>query len=623
MQVATIIPIARGIPFDTLTYYSADLLAPGTLVSIPFGKQLIIGVVMQSTPLTEAKSVIKQAAFSLKKIKQVLGHLPYFEQAISALHATSTQTLAPIGAIAGSTMPQFLFEYMQGEKLSEILSSYTPSTSGFEEHVSTAPTAERADQYKRLIRSAFAAKKSVFFVAPTIRALEYWYDQLSKGIQKHAVILHSKTTKKNIRSAFSLIKTSDRPLIVFVTPGYFLIPRSDLGVVIAESESSSWYKTSDRYGIDLRILIRYFCECAQLALHWGDAMPRFETLERLGATHLPRTYIPDKLHIVHVDHYRTVLPSEVMDLVRHAEKKKYRLFIYTNRKGVAPLSRCADCSTIVTCLTCSLPVVLRNRTLPDGQSERYFVCTHCGDTLPATHTCVHCGSWNITPTSIGTESLRDELVSLVGPESVFTVDDDITPDGPTIEKLIADVQQKKFAVVVGTIKALPYLKGIHYTLIPFADRLLSIPALSTTETMLRLVMECNEQSGNGVILCTRNPDFPIIKQLQTQKINSIISEELTLRKELGYPPFGTLVKISLTIPMSHRQKIKEAVDAFFASTDLSSLPPRRISPDSMKILMVWIIKAPLSYIEEEGSDIVRFLESLHFPYKVEQNPERF
>jgi hypothetical protein len=176
---------------------------------------------------------------------------------------------------------------------------------------------------------------------------------------------------------------------------------------------------------------------------------------------------------------------------------------------------------------------------------------------------------------------------------------------------------------VGTNKVLPYLKGIHYTLIPYIDRILSVPALSTTETVLRLIMECNEKSSEGVIVCTRNPDFPLLKQLANQKLNTIISEELSLRQELGYPPFGLIVKISMTAPVAHIGAIRERVNEYFEGTDITPIPPRRISVGSMKILMTWIIKAPLSYIEDEGSDIMRFLDSLRFPYKIEQNPERF
>ncbi len=618
MYVATIIPIARGIPFDTLSYYHSESLAAGTLVCIPFGKQTLTGIVVESVPLAEAKALIKSALFTLKKIKTVIGLVPSFVHAANALETTGTQTFAPIGAIVGAVIPSTLFEYIQGEKMI----GETPSVALGVERCVVAPTLERADEYKRTIRSAFASKQSVLFTAPTIRTLRTWKNVLEKGIQKHVIILHSKVSKKDLRTYFALIKQSDRPLLIFATPGFFLIPRNNIALVIAEDESSTLYKTSDRYGIDLRIFIREFCTHAGLSLTWGDTMPRFETLARLGADHLPRSYIPDKLHVVPVEHYRTTLPSEVMDLIRHAQKKKRRLFIYTNRKGIAPLSRCSDCATIVTCPGCELPMVLRNRTR-GGATERYFVCTHCAEELPATHVCTYCGSWNITPVSIGTESVRDEIASLVGEEYVFAVDDDLTPDSIVVEGLIQEVQRKKFAVVVGTTKVLPYLRGIHYTIVPYIDRILSTPSLYTTENTLRLVMECNERSSDGVIVCTRNADFPILKQLETQKINAIIHDELAVRKDLGYPPYGVILKISLTVAEGYRTKIKESIDSYFSDTDITALPPRRVSAASMKVLMVWIMTTTATYVEEESGSIISFLESLRMPYKVEQNPERF
>lgn len=617
MQVATVIPIARGIPFDTLTYYSADILPAGTLVTVPFGKQILTAVVFDCVPLAEAKSMVKSAAFSLKKVKSVIGHVPYFAQVVAALQTTSLQTFAPVGAVAGAVIPAILFEYIAGEKIQ----SSTQSTLYIERCI-PATVDGRSDAYKQQVRTTFAQKKSVLFIAPTIRTLQMWKRLLEKGIQKHVVILHSKVTKRELRSYFSLIKSSERPLLIFATPSFLFTPRGDLGYIIAEDEASALYKTNDRYGIDLRIMIRAFAEYAGLDLTWGDTMPRFETLDRLGADHLPRTYTPERLHIVPIEHYRTTLPSEVIDLVRHAQKKKKRLFIYTNRKGIAPLSRCADCATIVTCPACELPMVLRNRTR-GTITERYFSCTHCGEELGADHTCTYCGSWNITPKTIGTESVRDEITSLIDEEYVFTIDDDLVPDSKAVEELIKEVHQKKFAVVIGTIKVLPYLKGIHYTIIPYFDRILSTPSIYTTESTLRLIMECDAHSSDGVIVCTRNPEFPFTKQLETKKINAIIHDELALRKELTYPPYGVILKVSLTTAEGYRIKVKESVETFFNGTDITALPTRRVSMGSMKVLMVWIITTTSAYVEEESESIIAFLNSLHMPYKIEQNPERF
>lgn len=628
MHVATVIPISKGVPFDVLSYYASDAYAPGTLVSIPLGNKLIIGLVFETVPLHEAKGLVKSSTFSLRKIKQALGHLPYFENIMKAVENTSNLTLSPVGAISGSVTPNFLFEYINSEKINDIFNFKKEDSRNtiFVESVVIGKEVDRLDKYKRTVRENFANKKSVMFVCPTIRDLEKWKKMLEKGIGKHVVILHSKTTKKNLRSYFSLIKSSETPLLIFATPGFFVIPRGDIGAVIAEDESSNLYKTGDRFATDLRIFVREFCINANIELIWGDILPRFETLERLKADHLPRSFVPSKLHLVETQYYRTVLPTEAVDLIAHAQKKKHKIFIYTNRKGIAPISRCADCSTIVDCPDCKLPMVLKNRTVASSngnQNERYFICNHCGGTLPPEHLCTHCGSWNITPLAIGTESLRNEIISIVGADNVIAIDDDLTPDSKMLDSVVAEIEKRKFVIVVGTIKALPYIKGVKYTMMPFFDRMLSTPSPYTTESILRLVMTCDEKSSDGVIVCTRNPKFPFTKELAEQKINAIIHDELAVRKDLSYPPFGAIIKISITVPIGYRAEIKQSVEKYFKDDEFVSMPARRISLGSMKVLMVWIIKAESNFIEERGSDVRDFLESLRFPYRIEQNPERF
>ncbi len=621
MHIATIIPIARGIPFDTLTYYAPEPLEPGTLVTIPFGRQTLYGIITETIPLIEAKAFVKQAAFSLKKIKSIIGHVGYFEAIIAALKETASATLSPLGAVASAVLPQILFEYIAGEKVASLLSENTLRPLGGEKKSLVGTRASRVDEYKRMIRSSFASKESVLFIAPTIRSLEWWKSQLEKGIGRHVMIFHSKVTKKMLRSQFAAIKNDNVPFLVFATPGFSVVPVTTIGSVVLEDESSDLYHTSDRYESDTRVFFAALATRIGATLIYGDTLPRFETLAHCGADRLPRSFIPDKLHIVPVEHYRTVLPTEVIELIRHAEKKKRRLFLYTNRKGIAPLSRCADCGTVVECPECSLPMALRFKT-SGGTRERLFLCLHCSTTLPPDHTCSYCGGWNIVPVAIGTESLKDAVAHIVGEDSVVAIDDDISPDSKTIEDILKTIESKKFAVIVGTQKALPYIKRIHYAVIPFFDRLYSIPSLYTTESLLRLVMQCNEIAIDGVIICTKNPDVPFVTQLETQKTSLIMTEELTLRKDLGYPPFGTLLKISVTVPEGHHREVLEKIQEYIHDLDQTMLPARRISISSMKVLLSWLVKVPNEYLEEEGRDLMSFFESLRFPFKIERNPER-
>lgn len=621
MYIATIIPIAKGIPFDTLTYYASEAYSAGTMVSIPFGKQTIRGIIIETSSLADAKSIVKHARFSLKKIKGVLGDAPTLTAATNALLESAILSVTPVGTLAGIFLPTVLFEYSIEEK-KKTSQAELPETL-FEESVIYGITDERISQYKRVIRSAFAAKQSVLFVAPSIRSLEEYAQKLEKGIDKHVVILHSKITKKALKTACVAIKSSERPIAIFTTPSFMLAPRTDIGTIIIEEESSSLYYSNNRFKTDMRIFGKTYASHLGVKLIWGDTIPRFATLKRLKAEHLPRTFIPDKLTVVPIEPYKSILPQEVMELIGHAQKKKKKLYIFANRKGVAPLSRCYDCGTVVTCPDCSLPMILRNTTTRDGSKVRTFICTHCPATLPATHTCVTCGSWNITPVAIGTESIRDAVSELVGTEAVLAIDDELTPDSTEIKAMISKIEKMDFAIIVGTIKVLPYLKQINYSLFPFFDRQLSTPSLYTTETILRLIMDCNERSKDGVLIFSKDPDFPIIKQLETQKINAIIHDELAIRQELGYPPFGSIIKISLTVSEHRKTEIAEQIRDFFGETSVTMLPARKIPQGIGKILLSWVFSTTTTYIEEEGPVLVAFLQSLKTPYLIEENPERF
>ncbi len=626
MYIATVIPISRGIPFDTLTYYASEALVHGTIVLVPFGKQTIPAIVVETNTLAEAKAFVKQATFSLKKIKTVIGSTPFMSAVAQSIQETSLKTLTPLGSIAANIIPQALFEYIQSEKIPEILNqSETASEPMFAEDAIVGTTTDRTDYYKRLIRTSFASKQSVLFVAPTIKSLELWHHRLEKGIAKHVVVLHSKIGKKALRSIAVLLRQREYPLLIFVTPGYLITPRHDIGAMIAEDESSALYKTHDRYGTDMRIAIKQLAIALGIKLYWGDSIPRFTTLVATKRDHLARAFVPDKLTVVPIEPYRTILPSEVIETIRHAQAKKQRIYIHSARKGIAPLSRCSDCGTVVTCPTCELPMVLRHKMIstPEGPTrQRSFICTHCADTLSATHLCSYCGSWNISPVAIGSESIKEAVEAYVGKDAVLLLDDDTTPDTQGFDAIIEKIHAQKFVVIIGTIKALPYIKQVHYCMFPFFDRLISVPAFTTTEQVLRLIMECNERATEGVLLFTKQPSFPFINQLQTQKINAIINDEITLRKQLGYPPFGSIIKIQVTVSEGYRQTITEQVNQFLTTIDNTQLPPRRVSPGSLKVVLTWILTTKDDYIEEEGRTLVQFLQSIRFPYTIEENPER-
>lgn len=618
MHIATIIPIQRGIPLDTLSYYSSEELSCGMIVEVPMGRGSIYGLVLESIPLVQAKMSIKHATFTLKRVKKVIGVSTFTEAVTRGLIEAKKKTLAPIGTLASATLNEIYFDLIQN--ITTIETAVLHESQIFPK-VIYGNTNDRIDQYKRVIRSAFADKKSIIFVAPSIRSLNTWYEYLKKGIGDHIVILHSKRTKRDQKNALSLIKQSERPLLICATPHFAHVPGQNIGITILEEESSNLYKTNDRYEIDTRILLTEIGRARGVHMIYGDVLPRFETLVENQNTTLARSYVPEKVVIAPTESYRSILPVETIELIRYCQKNKKTLFIYTNRKGIAPLSRCSDCGTIVECPTCTLPITLRYKITAE-EKIRLFICTHCGDTLPPTHVCTHCASWNITPVSIGTDSLRDAVASIVPEENIVMIDDDITPDSGGIEKMIEEIQKKKWYIVIGTQKMISYIKDVDYSAIPFFDRILSTPSPYTVEETLRLIMECNARTKENLVICTRHPEFPITKQIATRKIQEVIDEDIENRKIFAYPPFGVLLKLSITVTSGSRIAAVEKIEDFFKEYQLSPTPPRRISPQSMKLLCTWIISVPNTYLEDEYETLLSFLNSLRLPYKIDTHPNR-
>lgn len=152
---------------------------------------------------------------------------------------------------------------------------------------------------------------------------------MSKGISAHSVILHSKKNKRDQKSSLVKIKSSERPLFICTTPQSAFVPRTDIKTLVLEDEASSLYKTHDRYSADMRVVLRSICDSYGTSVVYGDVLPRFETLVESGMTHLARSFNPEKLVVVNTEPFRTLLPTEIVELVRYCQKNKKK-FVFVH-----------------------------------------------------------------------------------------------------------------------------------------------------------------------------------------------------------------------------------------------------------------------------------------------------
>ena len=71
MRVLEVIPIAKGIPVETLTYFTGSDVSLGSIVKVPLRKKIIPAIVVSIREVEDLKSEIKNSAYALKKIEKM------------------------------------------------------------------------------------------------------------------------------------------------------------------------------------------------------------------------------------------------------------------------------------------------------------------------------------------------------------------------------------------------------------------------------------------------------------------------------------------------------------------------------------------------------------------------
>jgi len=617
MYILHVIPLKKGIPFDTVSYYWAEALKPGTLVKITINNRPLFGIVEHSEGVLEAKSSIRSASFRLKKLTGVVGGAPALEHIIEAIKLVRIKTLAPLGSIFSSVVSSDIGEL----KLNLLVDSNSTNDEmeQKEPHFFVTDTKTRFEEYKILMRTTMAKGFSAVFVVPTIYDAKVLHEWLAKGIAHKVYLAHQSLSTLALKTLFSALSESDRPCALVMTVPYLPLIPSSCGVLVIEKSSSSFYRTNDRFGIDTRLVIEAFTTCAGITLYYGDCLPSFEQLERAQSITAVRISPLHHITLVSPENSKKeiIFPKTIDALIESAISSKKNVWIFAHRKGIAPVSRCKDCGTVVSCIECGFPLLLRRAK----ESQSQYVCTHCGRNESASTPCRTCKSWNIFAQRIGVEAVVEHCAKQF-PDARIVLHEDITKTNTRKKKESAHEGPMLY---IGTEALLPYIEHLSYAIIPFFDRMYATPSYETSERLMRAMILAHEYATKGVYIVTAHTDIDSIKTLERGTVRTYIADELSIRKQLNFPPWGVLLRLTVTARASEWPHTGTIVDAILTKMELSytTLPLVRTKHSSMQCEKSWIIQTDDVWLSENGPILVSLLEEGRIRYTIERNPYYF
>lgn len=577
MHILTVIPISRGISKDTLTYFTNKDVAIGSIVSIPIRSKKGFGLVIKTESASNLKSELKTLSYSIKKIENITARGFLLDSFIQSAQKIADYNAASVGAVLSALIPKTILENSAGITYTE--PKIKASGTFHETSLLQSEEDERYATYKGLIREEFAKGRSVFFCLPTTEDLQNSTKTLEKGIEKYTYTLHSGLPKKKIIEIWKEIITEDHPVLIIATGSFLSIPRSDLGTIILEKESSRGYKMQTRPFIDLRTAAEIMAKELNIRLVVGDILLRIETLweEKNQTKTNPyselsplkfRSLTTAECEIASMRIPRetgtkefTILGDKLKRILQMAVGNNERTFLFCSRKGLYPVTVCSDCGTVVICKNCNAPVVLYGSHNPSTKAEalrknknlqnkNLFVCHHCGERRDAQELCIHCNGWRLTPLGIGIDRAAEILVSIFGKEKVTVMDKDRIRNHREAVKVRDKFYNTPGGILVGTEMALTYLNGkIENSGIISIDSYFSIPDFQINEKIFHILLLLRSLTEKHMIVQTRQESASRQSKILDYAIHGNLvdfyRDEIEDRKSIGYPPFATYVKISL------------------------------------------------------------------------------
>jgi primosomal protein N' (replication factor Y) (superfamily II helicase) len=579
VEVVFDIPLDKT--FDYLPGVFLDKISTGVRVRVPFGRQKKTGLVLS----TREKDVITE---DYKGILKVYDGFPLITDELFSVAGYMTERyFSSLGQSVFSMLGGLPLRYKTDE-LYRVHSTNINSSvmgGGFQkEFILFRSEYKKMEMYKEIISSV--PDGSVLFLSSEVSTSEGYYEWMSKLYGDRVVLFHGGLKNKEKLNNWLRILTG-RNLVVVGTRLAVFSPLSDLKTIIIDEGQDSSYKEQQTPKYDALEISEFRCKNLQIPLIIGerclsvreyfDIKNTSAVLKTTDGDALPNVYT-FMMGKTYADKNIPFFSRESVSMIEETVLKGEKVAVIHNRKGSSKVLKCEKCGNRFLCNTCGSPMVLTE----DGKN---LVCRFCKTVTPFNNRCPICGSRKIG-------------MKLYGIEKMFRTLKEQYPD-MRISKFTGDTGEVngEFDILVGT-GIIKRLLGTHFfSLIVFVsgESFLNIPDYRGEEHFFTLVNEIRrilENRNCKILIQTRNPNLELYKSLRENNPEIFYEKELSIRKNLGYPPFNEIVKVELRGRQKDvLERRKEMVESYLKEKKIEviyagpSFPPVKKGKDVWKYLL--------------------------------------
>ncbi len=365
--------------------------------------------------------------------------------------------------------------------------------------------------------------------------------------------------------------------VVVGTRSAIFLPLTALGVIWVEGEDDASLKEPQEPRYHARDVAWLRAQNEQVVLVLSSAHPSLESraaMEQQGIT--IQKFIPPEarpnVQVVDLHDYSrgTVLSQPLVRAIGEAIGRRAGVLLFLNRKGYAGALVCRDCGQVPRCPACRVALMYSR------QASR-LLCSYCGHVIPLPETCVSCSGSRMQLIGEGTERVEADAKRLFPHATIIRLDGDTLRRPAQAEALWRKVEQREWDIVVGTQLLLRRgtLPAMGLVGIVQADAGLSVPNFRSAERTYHTLLDAVNladpaEAGGKVIVQTYLSSHHAIQAVAQNDESVFLSEELSHRSALGYPPSVQL--IALLVSGTDEKMVHDAAVAWVARLIARSSP---------------------------------------------------
>ncbi len=415
----------------------------------------------------------------------------------------------------------------------------------------------KTEVYLRVINEARARQLGALMLVPEIALTPQLVSRFRARFGDAIAVLHSGLSERERATAWQSLRQGRVTLAIGARSALFA-PVPNLGVIVVDEEHDSSFKQEEGFRYQARDMALLRAHRAGASCVLGSATPSLESRsladrgkltllrlpDRATAQSLPSVELVDLAREKSGPSHHPLITGQLERRLRECLEQKGQAILFLNRRGFSPSLRCKSCGEIQQCPACSV-------ALTEHRRDRRLRCHYCDYTTPMQTTCLSCGVDALEPLGVGTERVQDALSSMF-PEHVVARLDRDTAASEGVEEVLARLRRREIDILVGTqmVTKGHDIPGVTLVGVILADQSLAFPDFRASERTFQLLSQVAGRAGRGeqagrVLLQTFQPRHEAITAAMHHDYEGFYQRELSVRHDLGYPPYSRLVAVRI------------------------------------------------------------------------------